>query len=432
VSTVLAPTPLPSIPPTRVPKKKPSAAPLGGRVGGNGNGNGNGSSGGDAATTKSSQSSHSDDHKSQETLLCNYCTQGDLLEVKKLLQTGHVDINSVSSPGDRTPLHCACLSGNLQLVTYLLTNGANMNAQNLGGLTPLHIACDRNLSEICLKLIHHGADIEMPNKSGNNSLHLLCFHDCTQLFQDILMLPRTVVKSLDIDMKNSEGLTYMHIAVLRNNLPLVQFLSTYPSLVNARESKLHESPLHLSCQHGFYEISECLLSCHAFINARNDHGMTALHYACCGLKEEESDDSDDDDNGNDQGKGKGKGSDLRLVKLLVKHGANVQIECDKGYNPLHYAAEAGNLPIIKYLVKLGLSATDNSEVSNINPIQVVKQEKYPEVYEWLLASILAAKVGKSVQEVLDEIHENSSRKSECDSTHSGSSGNAKSSSRRRR
>ena len=216
----------------------------------------------------------------------------------------------------------------------------------------------------------------------------------------------------------------MHIAVLRNNLPLVQFLSTYPSLVNARESKLHESPLHLSCQRGFYEITECLLSCHAFINARNDHGMTALHYACCGLEGSRGGDDSDVDNtkiGNGSGDDRPSG-DLRLVKLLVKHGSNIRIECDKGYNPLHYACEVGNLPIIKYFVKLGLSASENSEVSNINPIQVVKQEKYPEVYEWLLASILAAKVGKPVQEVLDEIHENSSRKSESNSTHSGDSG----------
>jgi ankyrin repeat protein len=435
--SALAPTPLSSIPPTQVPQKKPAAARLSTTGTGNGNGSsrtGNGSTGEtNSSSNSNSNKSHTEDDKSQEILLCNYCTQGDLLEVKKLLQSGNAHINAVSSPGNRTPLHCACLSGNLQLVSYLLTNGANMNAQNLGGLTPLHIACDRNLSEICLKLIHHGADIEIPNKSGNNSLHLLCFRDCTQLFQDILLLPRTVVKSLDIDMKNSEGLTYMHIAVMRSNLPLVQFLSTYPSLVNARESKLHESPLHLSCQHGFYEITECLLGCHAFVNARNDHGQTALHYACSGLAEEiseedsgqEEEEADGEEGsggkvGGEERRSGGKG-DLRLVKLLVKHGANLQIECDKGYNPLHYACEVGNLSLIKYLVKHGLSATENSEVSNINPIQVVKQQRHPEVYEWLLASILAAKVGKSVQEVLDEIHENSSRKSECDSVRSGGS-----------
>jgi ankyrin repeat protein len=352
------------------------------------------------ASTTSSRSNTSDDEKSSSLKeiieLCNACTQGDLLEVKRILTPGSgggvIDINVVSPPGNRTPLHCACLSGNLPLVSFLIAKGANINAQNLGGLTPLHISCDRGYADISLELITHGALIEIPNKNGNTPLHLLCLHDHTALFQQIILLPRTVVReSLDIDRKNSEGLTFIHLAVLRKNMELVEFLSSYPSQINARESQCHETPLHFSCKGegrgggeggGCYDITSLLLTSRhtVYVNARNDHGVTALHYASQSV------------------------GNLRLVKLLVKAGANLQQECDRGYTALHYACECGeDAPLVKYLIKSGLDPTEKNE-KNVNPLQLVDKDRFPELYEWLLAWTLATKVGKTVEEVLEEIH----------------------------
>ena len=42
-----------------------------------------------------------------------------------------------------------------------------------------------------------------------------------------------------------------------------------------------------------------------------------------------------------------------LVKFLVKHGANINIENIKGKTPLIYACRSGNINIVKYLVEHG-------------------------------------------------------------------------------
>lgn len=44
---------------------------------------------------------------------------------------------------------------------------------------------------------------------------------------------------------------------------------------------------------------------------------------------------------------------IDIVKLLLKHGADVKAECNRGDTPLHIAAEVGSLEIGKLLVKHG-------------------------------------------------------------------------------
>jgi Ankyrin repeats (many copies) len=39
-----------------------------------------------------------------------------------------------------TALHYASITGRLTVVRYLIQNGANVNAMNIGGMTPLHLA----------------------------------------------------------------------------------------------------------------------------------------------------------------------------------------------------------------------------------------------------------------------------------------------------
>jgi hypothetical protein len=65
--------------------------------------------------------------------------QNQLILAKQLIEHG-ANINAVSIPQDITPLHSACYSGivtNLDLVEYLLEEGADPNAQDHSGSTPL-------------------------------------------------------------------------------------------------------------------------------------------------------------------------------------------------------------------------------------------------------------------------------------------------------
>jgi len=52
-----------------------------------------------------------------------------------------------------TPLHFACIGGNLKVVQLLLKKGAAVEARNVLGLTPLHCASDMGFVEVARWLI---------------------------------------------------------------------------------------------------------------------------------------------------------------------------------------------------------------------------------------------------------------------------------------
>ncbi len=66
-------------------------------------------------------------------------TQGNLEMLQMLLSYARGAINRTNEIGD-TPLHCGVKGAHLEVVQYLLDNGANVNAINAKGNTPLDCA----------------------------------------------------------------------------------------------------------------------------------------------------------------------------------------------------------------------------------------------------------------------------------------------------
>ena len=68
-------------------------------------------------------------------------------------------------------LHQAVIAGNIQSVTNLLNNGADINAKNGLGWTPLHAAIRSNHKDIVELLISKGADVNAKDNNGQTPLH---------------------------------------------------------------------------------------------------------------------------------------------------------------------------------------------------------------------------------------------------------------------
>jgi ankyrin repeat protein len=324
----------------------------------------------------SSRHSAPDESSVEEgTRLCDACAGGNLSLVRSLVDKG-ANIDAVCSPGSRTPLHCAVLSENMDVIQYLLSKKPRVNVQNVGGMTPLHIACDRKNCDIALLLIHKGADINTLNNAGHAALHIIASHGLNSLLQNILTLPRTVLQEVDLMLKSSDGRTLMHTAAEQNNLGLIDMLSGYPQLVNSRD-ETHRTPLHYACMLSHGDAAERLVENDAFVNARDDGGMTPLILAC--------------NNGN-----------IKLAKYLVSKGATVQAESDEG-NSLHFACRAGDMSMAKWLVKSGVNPNDKGH-QTMSPIQCVDKREHPQLIDWLLAWSLAQDTGRSIDDILMEMH----------------------------
>jgi ankyrin repeat protein len=103
---------------------------------------------------------------------------GDARKVKELLATDAALIDARDTDGS-TPLHCATWKGQLEVVSVLLSAGADVNAHNNNGhwgTTPLHAAAHANQTAIAKLLIEHGAEVNAKDLSGKTPLFHTTFH----------------------------------------------------------------------------------------------------------------------------------------------------------------------------------------------------------------------------------------------------------------
>lgn len=100
--------------------------------------------------------------------------QGCFMNVQLLLEA-RADINvRVKLDGEShfCPLHDAVYFRNLEMVSYLLINNANVNDINLDGMTPLHVAAKMGANDISELLVRHGFDIELRDVKQRTALEV--------------------------------------------------------------------------------------------------------------------------------------------------------------------------------------------------------------------------------------------------------------------
>lgn len=94
------------------------------------------------------------------------CQNGDLDSTKSLIEEQNEDPYQTDEDGV-TALHTACMSGNLDLVTYLVSEMAlDVNAIGLKNSTPLHFTSSNRIAEF---LISKGADPDLVNDLGDKA-----------------------------------------------------------------------------------------------------------------------------------------------------------------------------------------------------------------------------------------------------------------------
>ena len=74
-------------------------------------------------------------------------------------------LESMDEFGD-TPIIKACRRGHTDVASYLLDQGANIDARNEDGYTPLMLACYWEQLEVVDLLLRHGADAGLTSNNG--------------------------------------------------------------------------------------------------------------------------------------------------------------------------------------------------------------------------------------------------------------------------
>ncbi|XP_078318256.1 inactive serine/threonine-protein kinase TEX14-like isoform X2 [Crassostrea virginica] len=99
--------------------------------------------------------------------LHNAAKQGNRKRLKKILETG-ILVDYPNNVG-QTPLFCACYGNQDGAVDILLNYGANPNEKSDTGATPVHVAALSGNLNILSKLLTHNGDLRLHDKDGRTT-----------------------------------------------------------------------------------------------------------------------------------------------------------------------------------------------------------------------------------------------------------------------
>jgi ankyrin repeat protein len=284
---------------------------------------------------------NAENHESSETALHvvsrgEYDSQEDGVGISRLLLERGVDINAQNTHCD-TALSLAVLNGRLEIARLLLENGANPKVETNDGSTPLHFVSQakHNSQEegvgIARLLLERGANVNARKKNKNTPLHAAAF---------------------------------------KGRLEIVRLLLDHGANANAENHESSETALHVVSR-GEYDsqedgvgISRLLLERGVDINAQNTHCDTALSLAAL--------------NGR-----------LEIVRLLLEHSANPNVENEWGSTPLHLVSQIKHktqergVGIARLLLERG--ADVNARTKNkFTPLHLTALYGKPEIAQLLL------------------------------------------------
>ncbi|NXA39015.1 IKBD inhibitor, partial [Eudromia elegans] len=238
-----------------------------------------------------------------------------------------------------------------------------LDAKEHRGKTPLLVAVTARQPAIVSDLIQIGADVNAVDNKGQSAVHLAATYGFAQVLQVILSLGFP----LDLEMKDFEGHTPLHCAVLAHNTLLreerghcsmveqrpksfehqskelescIHLLVQTGASIYSRDVKSNKTVLHYTVQDGNISLLRYFLELNPFkskdfVNSKA-HGNTALHMAAA-LQHDKN--------------------QKEIIQLLLDHGADPSIRNLDNDQPIHMAPSGKAGDQIRHLLKKGRVAS---------------------------------------------------------------------------
>ncbi|NXC48572.1 MYPT2 phosphatase, partial [Penelope pileata] len=167
----------------------------------------------------------------------------------------------------------ACIDENLDMVKFLVENGANVNQQDNEGWTPLHAVASCGYLNIAEYLISHGANVAAVNSEGEVPSDI-----AEEAAMKDLLLEQVKKQGVDLDLARKEEEQQM----LQDAR---QWLNS-GRIEDVKQPRTGATALHVAAAKGYSEVMRLLIQAGFNLNVQDNDGWTPLHAAAhWGVKE---------------------------------------------------------------------------------------------------------------------------------------------------
>ncbi|EAY14725.1 ankyrin repeat protein, putative [Trichomonas vaginalis G3] len=128
-----------------------------------------------------------------------------------------------------------------------------------------------NIPSLLEYFLSHGANINEKDKNGKTALHIAAWRDNKETAEVLIS------HGANINGKDKDGKTALHIAARNNYTETAEVLILHGANINEKD-KDGKTALHIAARNNYTETAEVLISHGANINEKDIDGKTALHY----------------------------------------------------------------------------------------------------------------------------------------------------------
>lgn len=269
-----------------------------------------------------------------------------------------IDINIRANSIGKTLLMVACWQEkNLDVVRQLLDKGASINATDDEGTSVLHDASRKSDSQTVKLLLERGAHIESKGYKGRTPL----FEAAEMGKGDVAAMLREY--GVDVEARDDDGSTPLFFAQSRN---VAEVLLKGGAAVNSF-NKEAMTPLHEASMLGRFEVAKVLVENGANVDRMNNRNATPL---MCAI------------NGGADGRTHFSQEHIKIFRMLLDNGADVNIELNTGATALYYAAKEGYADMVEQLLDKG--ANPHAKAEDVTPLYIASVEGHVDTVKALL------------------------------------------------
>uniref|UniRef100_A0AAX7U6U3 K Homology domain-containing protein n=1 Tax=Astatotilapia calliptera TaxID=8154 RepID=A0AAX7U6U3_ASTCA len=337
-----------------------------------------------------------------------------------------VDIDAHTESNHDTALTLACAGGHEELVSVLISRGANIEHRDKKGFTPLILAATAGHVGVVEVLLDKGGDIEAQSeRTKDTPLSLACSGGRQEVVELLLLRGANkehrnvsdytplslaasggyvnIIKILlnagaEINSRTGSklGISPLMLAAMNGHVPAVKLLLDMGSDINAQIETNRNTALTLACFQGRAEVVSLLLDRKANVEHRAKTGLTPLMEAASGGYAEVGRvllDKGADVNAPPVPSSRDTALTIaadkghyKFCELLINRGAHIDVRNKKGNTPLWLAANGGHFDVVQLLVHASadVDAADNRKIT---PLMAAFRKGHVKVVQYLVKEV---------------------------------------------